>query len=118
MNSAGSIQAQPTFANVLLHTHHEVETIEKGDGSTVNNDPSLKNRNVCQKPVTSEQHPKVRQADMLAKIVIILFFCSILITFISLGQLMAIPTFVLLALAVILDIYADYIENYYSTQKH
>ncbi len=118
MNSAGSIQAQPTFANALLHTPHEVETTEKGECSTVNDDPFLKSKNVYQNPVTPEQHPKVRQVDMLGKIVLTLFFCSALITFISLGQLMVTPTFVLMVLAVILGMYADFIENYYSTQKH
>ncbi len=39
MNFAGSIQAQPTFANALLHTHHEVEEIEKGDCSPAKSNP-------------------------------------------------------------------------------
>ncbi len=118
MNSAGSIQAQPTFANALLHTHHEAEEIKKGDGSTVNDDPSLENKNVCQNPITSERHPKVRQADTLENVVTILLFCLGLITCISLGQLMGTSTFVLLVLAVILGMYADFIENYYSIQNH
>ncbi len=118
MNSADSIQAQSTFANALLHTPLEVEKMEKGDCSTVNNDPSLKSKNIYKNPVTPEQHSKVRQVDMLGKIVLTLFFCSALIAFISLGQLMVTPTFVLMVLAVTLGTYADFIENYYSTQKH